>query len=114
MLLRPSILFLTAEDSSTFSCVLGSLKYAVRNVHQQVWVALGSVSIIAFCAYPVFRVDERPGHDLFSSEKPEAVVELQESQRKEYRRLMKEHRKQQEADQEAFRQRQLQLQQQQK
>lgn len=78
----------------------------VRNVNQQVWIALGSTSIIALCAYPVFRTDQRPGHDLFSSEKPEVIREGQEAKRKEYRRLIKEQRKQIEADQETLRQKQ--------
>ena len=59
-------------------------------VPQQAWVAFGSLGIIAGCAYPVFKTDTRPGHELFSSEKPEAVRESQEARRKEYRRLIKE------------------------
>ena len=42
-------------------------------VNRQVWIALVSTSIIAASAYPVFAKNERAGHDLFSSEKPEAV-----------------------------------------
>jgi hypothetical protein len=52
----------------------------------------------------VFKKDERPGHDLFSSEKPEAIREAQEAQRQEYRRLIKEQRQQLEADKESLRQ----------
>jgi hypothetical protein len=67
------------------------LSYTVASkVPQQAWVALVSVGIIAGCAYPVFKTDSRPGHELFSSEKPEAVHESQEARRKEYRRLIKE------------------------
>jgi hypothetical protein len=84
---------------------------AVRNVNPQVWVALGSTSLIGLCAYPVFRTDVRPGHDLFSSEKPEVIREAQESKRKEYRRLIKEQRKEIEADKEILRQKQIQQQQ---
>ena len=42
-------------------------------VNRQVWIAVASTSIIAASAYPVFAKNERAGHDLFSSEKPEAV-----------------------------------------
>jgi len=75
----------------------------VKGVHPQVWVFLGSVSIIGLSAYPVFKKDERAGHDLFSSERPEAIREAQETKRQEYRRLIKEQRKQIEADQESLR-----------
>ena len=67
---------------------------AVRQVHPQVWIALGSVSIIGVCAVPVFSKDERPGHDLFSSEKPEIIREVQEAKRQEYRKLIQEQREQ--------------------
>jgi hypothetical protein len=53
---------------------------------------LGSISIIGVCAVPVFSKDERPGHDLFSSEKPEIVREVQEAKRQEYRKLIQEQR----------------------
>jgi hypothetical protein len=62
-------------------------------VPQQAWVAFGSISVIGVCAYPVyFQADTRPGHDLFSSDKPEAIRESQDAKRKEYRRLIKEQR----------------------
>ena len=76
----------------------------VRNVHQQVWVGLGTAAIVALCAYPVFKTDQRPGHDLFSSEKPEAVLVAQEAKRQEYRRQIKQQRKQMKQDQELLRQ----------
>mmetsp|Transcript_9631 Transcript_9631/g.26207 ORF Transcript_9631/g.26207 Transcript_9631/m.26207 type:complete len:88 (-) Transcript_9631:169-432(-) len=71
----------------------------VSKVPQQVWVAVGSISLIGACAYPVYSINTRPGHDLFSSEKPEAIREAQEAKRKEYRRLIKERRAQLERDQ---------------
>ena len=83
---------------------------SVRKVNQQVWVALGSTLIIGACAYPVFGREQRPGHDLFSSEKPEAIRESQEAKRQEYRRLIKEQRKQIQAEQEEFRKKQQQQQ----
>jgi hypothetical protein len=64
----------------------------VRKVPQQAWVVLGSISILGSCAYPVFNSNTRPGHEFFSSEKPEAVREAQDAKRKEYRRLVKEQR----------------------
>lgn len=85
----------------------------LRTVNPQIWIAIGSTSIIALCAYPVFRKDQRPGHDLFSSEKPEVIREAQEAKRKEYRELIKEQRKQIEVDQEILRQKQKKLQDQQ-
>lgn len=72
---------------------------------------MGSTSIIGICAYPVFKKEQRPGHDLFSSEKPEVIREAQEVKRQEYRRLIKEQRKQIESDQEILRQKQQQQQQ---
>eukprot|EP00934_Nitzschia_sp_Nitz4_P001214 Nitzschia sp. Nitz4//scaffold96_size78090//21566//21970//NITZ4_005489-RA/size78090-augustus-gene-0.1-mRNA-1//1//CDS//3329560558//1214//frame0 len=72
-------------------------------LNQQVWVFLGSTLIIGVCAYPVFSKDQRPGHDLFSSEKPEAIRVAQETKRDEYRRLIKEQRQQQEAEEERIR-----------
>jgi len=66
----------------------------LRKVHPQVWIFLGSTSIIGVCAIPVFSKEERPGHDLFSSEKPEGIREIQEAKRQEYRRLIKEQREQ--------------------
>mmetsp|Transcript_24477 Transcript_24477/g.59945 ORF Transcript_24477/g.59945 Transcript_24477/m.59945 type:complete len:87 (+) Transcript_24477:53-313(+) len=71
----------------------------LRKVNQQVWIAVGSITIIGGSAYPVFFRETRPGHDIFSSEKPEAIRVAQEERRNEYRRLIKEQRKEQEAEQ---------------
>lgn len=79
------------------------LQNLVNRVHPQVWVGLGSTLIIGGCAYPVFSKNQRPGHDLFSSEKPEVIREAQEAKREEYRRLIKEQRQQIQQDQEAIR-----------
>ena len=76
----------------------------LKNVHPQLIIFLGSTSLIGICAYPVFKKDERAGHDLFSSERPEAIREAQEAKRDEYRRLIKEQRQQIVADQEIIRQ----------
>lgn len=70
----------------------------MRKVNQQVWIGLGSIAIIGGSAYPVFFKETRPGHDIFSSEKPEAIRIAQEDRRNEYRRLIKEQRKEQAAE----------------
>ena len=50
-------------------------------------VAIGTILLLAVSGVPVFMKDERPGHDLFSQEKPEAIIHSQEhalrKQRKE-------------------------------
>ena len=66
-------------------------------------VILGGVTIgLAITAYPAFSGKTRPGHDLFSSEKPEAIRESQDAKRKEYRRQILERRAQLKADREAL------------
>jgi hypothetical protein len=64
-------------------------------VNPQVWVGLGSVFIIGASSYPVFFKSVKPGHEIFSSEKPEVIREAQDAKRAEYRRLIKEQREQQ-------------------
>ena len=61
-------------------------------MNKQVWIFLGTAIIVSASAYPVFSTDTRDGHDLFSSEKPEAIRVAQEEKRKEYRRKLKERR----------------------
>lgn len=75
-----------------------------QKVNRQVWIALGSVTIIGISAYPVFSKEVRPGHELFSSEKPEAILVAQESKRKEYRKQLEERRSELKKEQEALRQ----------
>ena len=75
----------------------------VQKVNKQVWIALGSTIIIGASAYPVFSKDVRPGHELFSSEKPEAILVAQESKRKEYRKQLEERRAELKIEQEALR-----------
>ncbi|KAG7357845.1 hypothetical protein IV203_014432 [Nitzschia inconspicua] len=71
----------------------------LQGIHPQVWVAIGTFTIIAASAYPVFTKDTREGHDLFSSEKPAAIREAQEAREQEYRRQMLQRRAQLQADQ---------------
>jgi hypothetical protein len=57
-------------------------------------VAIGSLTFIGLCGVPVFaKPNEKRGHDLFSQEKPEAVLASQESLLKEFDRKSKEERK---------------------
>lgn len=77
----------------------------VRNVkYPQLWIAAGSTLIIGASAYPVFFKETRPGHEIFSSEKPEVILIAQEKQREEYRRQIKEQRKQLQEEQETVKQ----------
>jgi len=66
------------------------LQNLLPKVNRQVWIAAVSTSIIAASAYPVFANHERAGHDIFSSEKPEAVREVQEAKQREYREQLKQ------------------------
>mmetsp|Transcript_26922 Transcript_26922/g.63235 ORF Transcript_26922/g.63235 Transcript_26922/m.63235 type:complete len:91 (-) Transcript_26922:3304-3576(-) len=75
----------------------------LQKVNRQVWIGLGSTLIIAGSAYPVFSKDVRPGHELFSSEKPEAILVAQEAKRKEYRKQLEERRAELKSEQEALR-----------
>jgi hypothetical protein len=59
-----------------------------------VWIATTSISIIGISAYPVFFKETKPGHEIFSSEKPEVIRVAQDSKRQEYRKQIKEQRKQ--------------------
>ncbi|OEU13422.1 hypothetical protein FRACYDRAFT_218788, partial [Fragilariopsis cylindrus CCMP1102] len=73
---------------------------SLQKIPRQIWVGIGSVAIIAGSAYPVFSKDVRPGHEYFSSEKPEVVLLAQEAKHKEYTQQLKERRAQLKADQE--------------
>jgi len=51
----------------------------------RVQVFVGSALILGICAVPVFaKPKEKRGHDLFSQEKPEAVVQSKERLQKEF------------------------------
>jgi hypothetical protein len=82
----------------------GNVFSSVQKVNRQVWIGLGSTLIIAGSAYPVFSKDVRPGHELFSSEKPEAILMAQEKKEKDYRKQLEERRAELKAEQEALRQ----------
>ncbi|MGK3760234.1 MAG: hypothetical protein ACI8RD_012551 [Bacillariaceae sp.] len=90
-------LVLSRHDFSFFN---QSIINKVQKIPRQFWVGIGSVAIIAGSAYPVFSKDVRPGHEYFSSEKPEVILLAQEAKHKEYTQQLKERRAQLKADQE--------------
>jgi len=51
---------------------------------QNVQVFVGTVALVGLCAVPVFAKDTKAGHDLFSQEKPQAIVDSEIKLRKEY------------------------------
>jgi len=55
-------------------------------------VFLGASFIIGGCAIPVFTKEEKRGHDLFSQERPEAVLNSQEQAMKKFDRESREQR----------------------
>jgi len=56
-------------------------------------VFIGSTVLIGLCGIPVFSKNEKRGHDLFSQEKPEAILDSQEKLLKDFDRRSKEERK---------------------
>jgi hypothetical protein len=93
-----------------YVCILSShYCTVVRNAkHQQVYIGVTSAFIVVACSYPVFFKETRPGHEIFSSDKPEVIREAQEAQRDEYRRLIKDQRKELQEEQAALKQKQQQ------
>lgn len=89
-----------SRHPSFFSFHQSIYNNVVQKIPRQIWVGIGSVAIIAGSAYPVFSKDVRPGHEYFSSEKPEVVLLAQEAKHKEYTQQLKERRAQLKADQE--------------
>ncbi|KAL3810686.1 hypothetical protein ACHAXA_003290 [Cyclostephanos tholiformis] len=53
-------------------------------VGQNVQVFVGTSILLGLCAVPVFSRDTRAGHDLFSQEKPQAIIENEGRLRKNY------------------------------
>ena len=45
---------------------------------------IGTSLLIGLCAVPVFGKDTKAGHDLFSQEKPQAMVDSESKLRKDY------------------------------
>mmetsp|Transcript_17042 Transcript_17042/g.24107 ORF Transcript_17042/g.24107 Transcript_17042/m.24107 type:complete len:80 (-) Transcript_17042:534-773(-) len=55
-------------------------------------VFVGSAMMVGACAIPVFAKNEKRGHDLFSQERPEAIIESQEKAMKDYDKKEREKR----------------------
>lgn len=51
---------------------------------------VGTMVLIGGCAIPVFAKDTKAGHDLFSQEKPQAIIDSESKLRKEYMSSKKE------------------------
>ena len=62
---------------------------------QNVQVFVGTTLLLGLCAIPVFSKDTKPGHDLFSQEKPQAILESEYKLRKEYMEAKKKEQQQQ-------------------
>ncbi|KAL7515394.1 hypothetical protein ACHAXN_013403 [Cyclotella atomus] len=45
---------------------------------------VGTSILLGLCAIPVFSKDTKAGHDLFSQEKPQAIVDSESKLRREY------------------------------
>ena len=61
---------------------------------QNVQVFVGTTVLVGLCGVPVFfKPEEKRGHDLFSQERPEAVLDSQEKLLQEYDRKSKLERK---------------------
>ncbi len=61
---------------------------------QNVQVFIGTTVLVGLCGVPVFfKPEEKRGHDLFSQERPEAVLDSQEKLLQEYDRKSKLERK---------------------
>ena len=55
-------------------------------------MTIGTFAFLGICGIPVFAKDQKRGHDLFSQERPEAILESQEKALKEFDRQSKEKR----------------------
>jgi len=47
-------------------------------------VFVGTSVLLGLCAIPVFAKDTKAGHDLFSQEKPQAILDSETKLRKDY------------------------------
>ena len=62
---------------------------------EKVQVFVGTSILLGLCAIPVFGKDTKAGHDLFSQEKPQAIVDSESKLRKDYMMAKKEGQSQQ-------------------
>ena len=72
---------------------LSLLSPLAQKLSQNQKVALGTFTLLGLCGVPVFFKNEKRGHDLFSQERPEAILESQEKALKEFDRQSREARK---------------------
>lgn len=70
------------------------IKYLLHRIPggQNVQVFVGTSVLLGICAIPVYLKDDKPGHDLFSQEKPQSVLVSQEKLLKEFDRKNRESR----------------------
>mmetsp|Transcript_24039 Transcript_24039/g.51895 ORF Transcript_24039/g.51895 Transcript_24039/m.51895 type:complete len:85 (+) Transcript_24039:127-381(+) len=66
---------------------------------ENVKALVGTSLLIGLCAVPVFGKDTKTGHDLFSQEKPQAIVDSASGLRKDYLANKAEGRQQQQQQQ---------------
>ena len=72
---------------------LSLLSPLAQKLSQNQKVFLGTFTLLGLCGVPVFFKNEKRGHDLFSQERPEAILESQEKALKEFDRQSREARK---------------------
>ena len=85
-------------DVSHIICnIIPSLHPTVQKIPggQNVQAFVGTSILIGLCAIPVFAKDTKTGHDLFSQEKPQAIVDSESKLRKDYMDTKKERQQQQ-------------------
>lgn len=66
---------------------------------QNVQVFVGTTVLLGLCGAPVFLKKNKTGHDLFSQEKPQVIIEAQDRLKREY--AEKQIAQQQQAEQQA-------------
>ena len=66
--------------------LINNKHYTVQKIPggQNVQAFVGTSILLGLCAIPVFGKDTKTGHDLFSQEKPQAIVESESKLRKDY------------------------------
>lgn len=73
-----------------------SLRLLVQKIPggQNVQAFFGTAILLGFCAVPVFSKDTKAGHDLFSQEKPQAIVDSESQLRRGYMEKKEKQREQ--------------------
>mmetsp|Transcript_7338 Transcript_7338/g.13914 ORF Transcript_7338/g.13914 Transcript_7338/m.13914 type:complete len:85 (+) Transcript_7338:491-745(+) len=70
------------------------LKQLIQKIpgSQNFQVFVATSALIGLCGLPVFLKEQKRGHDLFSQERPEAILASQEQLLKEFDRKSREER----------------------